>query len=64
MIGMLISLLILCVVFGLIYYLLGLLPIPQPFKNIILIIMVVIAILVLLSYVPGVPWSHAPAWNR
>jgi hypothetical protein len=64
MIGMLITLLVLCLIFGLIWYLIGILPVPQPFKNVILIIMVIIAIIVLLSFVPGVPWSHGAYWNR
>jgi hypothetical protein len=50
-------------VFGLIWYLIGILPIAQPFKNVIIIIMVIIAIVVLLSFVPGMPWGHYN-WNR
>jgi hypothetical protein len=39
MIEFLVYLLVLCLVFGLIYYALGLLPLPPPFKNIVLIIL-------------------------
>ena len=47
----LIQLIILLVVLGLVWWLVSAyLPIPQPFKNIILIVFVLIAILVLLSF--------------
>ena len=47
----LISLLVLIIVFGLIYYVLTLLPLPQPFKNIAVVVLVLILILILLGYV-------------
>ena len=60
---MLISLLIFCIVAGLIYYLLTLLPIPDPFKKAVLVIFIVICILWLVSYAgvfgPGPYWGPA-----
>jgi hypothetical protein len=47
---MLIQLLVAVIVIGLIYWLLTLLPIPQPFKNIVTVIVVIICILWLLSF--------------
>lgn len=49
MFGFLLYLLAACLVGGLIYWLLTMLPIPQPFKNVVLIIFVVICIVWLLG---------------
>lgn len=49
MLNLLITLLVLCLVGGLIYYLFTLLPIPDPFKTIALVVVIVIFIIVLLS---------------
>jgi len=48
----LISLLIMVIVFGLLWYLVMLLPIPDPFKTIAQVIVVLICILALLGYIP------------
>jgi hypothetical protein len=53
MINLLILLIVFCIVAGLIYYLLTLLPLPQPFKNVIMIAFILILILVLLGFVFG-----------
>jgi hypothetical protein len=47
---MLISLLIFIIVAALIWWLVGMLPIPEPFKTIIMVILIVILILKLLAY--------------
>jgi hypothetical protein len=63
---MLISLLIAVIVIGLLFYVLSLLPIPQPWLNIARVILIVIVIIWLLGYVglPGGPYwrgvSHCP----
>jgi hypothetical protein len=64
---MLITLLIAVIVAGLIYWLLTMLPIPQPFKNVVMIIFIVICIIWLLgvsgiagSHWGGGNWSHCP----
>ena len=49
MIEMLINLIVLCIVGGLIYYLITLLPLPDPFKLIVTCAVVLIMILVLVS---------------
>jgi hypothetical protein len=54
---MLISLLIAVIIIGLLFYLLAMLPIPQPWLNIARVILVVIIIIWLLGYV------GAPYWN-
>jgi hypothetical protein len=62
MIEFLVYLLVLCLVFGLIYYALGLLPVPPPFKNIVMVILILIFILLLLGAMFGtVP---LPRWPR
>jgi len=58
---MLISLLIFCLVAGLIYWLLTLLPIPDHFKKVVLVIFIVVCIIYLLGYIVPVPnwnWPH------
>lgn len=53
---MLISLLIAVIIIGLVFYLLSLLPIPQPWLNIARVILVVIVIIWLLGYVGAPYW--------
>lgn len=45
----LISLLIFIIIFGLLYWCVTLLPIPQPFRNVALVILILICIIVLLN---------------
>lgn len=47
----LISLLVVIVVLGLIYWLITMLPLPAPFKTIAIVIFIIICILVLLSMI-------------
>ena len=59
MIELLISLVILLVVGGLIWYLLTLLPLPAPIKTVIQVCGILILILVLLYYfIPALPIIH------
>jgi hypothetical protein len=58
--GTLISLLIFVVILGVIYYILTLIPLPQPFKNIALIIIAVIALL----YLVGMFTGYSPSFRR
>lgn len=58
MIGLLISLLILALVVGVIFWLLTLLPVPQPLLNIIKVVIVLICLLYFLGMLPGIGWSH------
>lgn len=60
---MLISLPIAVIIAGLIYYLLTLLPLPAPFKNIVLVIFIVICILWLLGYAGAFP-GYGPGWHH
>ena len=53
MIDFLVSLIILCIVFGLIYYIVTLLPLPDPFKTIAVIAVLLIFILILLGALIG-----------
>lgn len=53
MIGALVTLIVFCVIAGLIYYLLGLLPLPEPFKQIVIIAFICICIVVLLGWLFG-----------
>lgn len=62
MIEFLVYLLILCLIFGLIYWAIGLFPLPQPLKNIVLVIIVLIFILLLLGALFGS--LPLPKWPR
>jgi hypothetical protein len=53
MIDFLISVIILCIVFGLIYYLVTLLPLPEPFHKIATIAVLLVFILILLGMLVG-----------
>jgi hypothetical protein len=61
---MLIDLLVLVIVVGLLFYVLSLLPLPQPWKNIATILLVLIVVLWLLGMVgylgPAWPVYHHP----
>jgi len=52
-IDFLIYLIILCIVFGLIYYIVTLLPLPEPFKKIAVIAVLLIFLLVILGALVG-----------
>jgi hypothetical protein len=61
MIDVLISIIILAVVFGLIFYLVQMLPIPEPFAMIVRVAVILIAILLVVSVAFGgvsVPLLH------
>jgi hypothetical protein len=53
MISLLISLIVLCIVVGIVFWLLTLLPVPQPFANIIKVVIVLICLIWLLSMLGG-----------
>lgn len=55
---MLISLLITIIILGLLYWAVTLLPLPEPFRQIALVVFIIIAIVWLVSYIPGVPWHN------
>lgn len=48
-----IELLIAAIVLGLIYYCVTLLPLPDPFRMIVTVIFIIIAIIYLLKFLPG-----------
>jgi hypothetical protein len=60
LIGLLISIIIIGLVFWLIYWLIGMLPLPEPFKTVAYVILVLIAVIYLLSILPGIPHT----WHR
>lgn len=61
MIELLIWIVVLCIIFGLIYYIITLIPLPAPFKNIAMIAVLVIFLLVLLFALMGqVPMPRFP----
>jgi ABC-type siderophore export system fused ATPase/permease subunit len=51
----LISIIIVLVVLGLVYYLVTLLPIPEPFRTIIYVVIILALIIWLLSFIGVVP---------
>jgi len=59
MIDFLIYIIILCILFGLVYYIVSLLPLPDPFKNIAIIAVLLIFLLIILGALLGhVPLPH------
>jgi hypothetical protein len=48
-IELMIYLIVLCIVFGLLYYVVTLLPLPEPFKTIAIVLVLIVFILVLLG---------------
>jgi hypothetical protein len=49
------------IVLGVVYYIITLLPLPQPWKNIAIILFLLIALLLFLSYVGVIPdngWGY------
>lgn len=53
LIGLLVDLIILCIVGGLIYWIVSLLPLPEPFKTIIVVCVLVIFLIILLTMFLG-----------
>lgn len=47
---LLVSLLILCLIMGLVYYVVTLMPLPEPFKTAAVIIVLVLFLIVLIGY--------------
>ena len=61
--NLLISLLIVVLVLGLFWWIVSSLPIPEPFRKVAQVIFAIIAILILLSFLPGplhVGWGTLP----
>jgi hypothetical protein len=65
MIELLVTILVLCIIAGLFYWALGYLPIPQPFKNIVYFVLIIIFIIILLSFVfGGIPTVNLGGWHH
>lgn len=58
LIGILVALVLWCIVGGLLYYIITLLPLPQPFKNIVTMLVLLILIVILLGLMLG--WVPIP----
>ena len=58
MVSVLLTLLILCLIFGLIYYVVTLIPLPQPFKNIAIVCVLVIFLIVLIEMLLPLAGGH------
>ena len=55
MLTLLIYLLIFCLVAALVWYLIGMLPLPQPVRMIVIVVFCLIGLLWLLQFVGGLP---------
>lgn len=55
MVGLLIGLIVLCLVLGIAYWIVGQIPLPQPFRWIVLVVFGLIALLLVLNYMPALP---------
>lgn len=60
MISVLVNLLIVLIIFGLLYYAATLLPLPQPFRNLVLVLLILIFVLLLVGVLFGV--LPTPRW--
>lgn len=60
--ALLFTLLVLVIVLGLVYWAITLLPLPEPFKNIALVILILVCVIYLLAFLfgaaPGFPVLH------
>lgn len=64
MIGFLIDIIVLCIVGGLLYWIVSLLPLPQPFKQIAMVAMILILLLWVLSmFLGGGEYSPHAHWH-
>lgn len=60
MIEVLLYILILCIVFGLVYYIVTLLPLPDPFRRIAVIIVLIVFLIILLYALLGLGLPRLP----
>lgn len=58
LLGILIALLVWIIIGGLLYYVVSLLPLPEPFKTIVTVVVLLILVVILLSLVVG--WIPIP----
>jgi hypothetical protein len=59
MIGLLVNLIVFCIVAGLLYYLVTLLPLPAPFAQIIQVAVIIICLLIVLGmFYGGISMPH------
>lgn len=61
MIGLLVAIIIFCIVGGLIYSLILLLPLPTPFKTWLQVAVILLGVVILLTYLTGylpMPYHH------
>jgi hypothetical protein len=56
--SILIALLVFCLIAGLVWYLIGMLPLPAPFGTVVRVILILIAIVWLVSYLGPFPGLH------
>lgn len=59
MLSLLISLLVLCAVVVVVFWLLTILPIPQPFLNIVKVVIILICLFYVLGMLPGLSYFHS-----
>jgi hypothetical protein len=61
MMGLLVSILILCLIFGVIWWVITLIPLPPPFKQIAMVVVALVFVLILISYL--LPIAGVPVWR-
>lgn len=49
MIGLMVQVLVLCLVFGLLLYLVQMLPLPEPFGNVARVVIIIVGVLLLIG---------------
>jgi len=66
MIGLLVNLLILVLILGVVWWVISLFPLPEPFPRVVQVIFVVIVLLILIDFltgVAGVGWQPLWRWH-
>ena len=58
MLDLLVTLLIVVLICALIWWILSLIPIPEPFKTIVIVIFAIIIVIYLISLLTGLPHAH------
>jgi hypothetical protein len=65
MISLLVSLLILCLIFGVAWWVLSLIPMPPPFKTVAQVVIAIIFLLVLIAWLaPSIGGPEVWHWRR
>ncbi len=63
MIGLLVQILIICLIFGVVWWVISLLPLPAPFGQVAQVVVALIFLLILISLLLPLAGVHAWGWR-